>query len=152
LVRGAPPDLNLQRERALHALLVDLAAARLIRSAHDVSEGGLAVTLAECSFGTASVGADISLEPTVNLDGPADIAHLFGESASVVVVSLQPHVVTDVLQRAALHGVPARVVGETGGNRLRIAVGGRVVVDVSQRDAESAWASALERVFTRKVA
>jgi phosphoribosylformylglycinamidine synthase len=152
LVRGVPPDLNLQRELALHSLLVDLAAARLIRSAHDSSDGGLAVALAECSFGSTSVGAEISLEPAVKLDGPAEVAQLFGESASVVVVSLRPHVVTDVLQRAASCGVPARVVGETGGNRLRIAVAGRVIIDVSQRDAESAWASALEREFTRKVA
>ncbi len=54
LVRGAPPALDLKAERALQDLLVTLADARLIRSAHDCSDGGLAVTLAECCFGAAA--------------------------------------------------------------------------------------------------
>ena len=54
-----------------------------------------------------------------------DAAVLFGESASRVVVSLRREDVTEVLQRAAAAGVSARVIGETGGNRLRIAVAGR---------------------------
>jgi phosphoribosylformylglycinamidine synthase II len=154
LVRGLPPVLDLERERALQDLLVVLASDRLLRSAHDCSDGGIAVTLAECTFGTGGVGAEVSLEGTraassATLD---DAAVLFGESASRVVVSLRPEDVTEVLQRAAAAGVSARVVGETGGNRLRIAVAGRTVVDVSQDAAEAAWSSAIGRAFRRRVA
>jgi phosphoribosylformylglycinamidine synthase II len=154
LVRGMPPRLNLDVERALQRLMVDLAAERLIRSAHDCSDGGLAVTLAECCFDTGGAGAEVSIDA---LNGGRDsrlndAVALFGESASRVVVSVSPDNVTEILQRAARAGVLARVIGETGGNRLRIAVAGRVIVDVSVDDAERVWSSALERVFIRRVA
>src|SRR6185295_16002959 len=59
LVRGVPPSIDLDRERALQALLVDLAERRLMRSAHDCSDGGIAVTLAESCFDTGGAGADM---------------------------------------------------------------------------------------------
>src|SRR5262245_140448 len=58
LVRGVPPTLDLEAERRLQSLLVELAHARAIRSAHDCAEGGFAVTLAECCFGTG-LGASV---------------------------------------------------------------------------------------------
>jgi phosphoribosylformylglycinamidine synthase subunit PurL len=154
LVRGVPPRLNLDAERALQRLMVDLAAERLVRSAHDCSDGGLAVTLAECCFDTGGAGAEVSIEAlNVGRDSRLnDAVALFGESASRIVVSVSPDNVTEILQRAALAGVLARVIGETGGNRLRIAVAGRVIVDVSVDDAERVWSSAIERVFVRRVA
>ena len=90
---------------------------------------------------------DVAREAYVN-----HAAALFGESASRVVVSTAPDRVTEVLQRAAAAGVPARVIGETGGNRLRMAVGGRVVVDVSVDEAERVWSTAIETRFARRVA
>ena len=62
LVRGMPPALDLDAERALQALLVTLADERLMRSAHDCSDGGLAVTIAECAFESIGIGAEVSLE------------------------------------------------------------------------------------------
>ena len=62
VVRGVPPALDLDAERTLQALLVELAAERLMRSAHDCSDGGLAVTLAECCFDTDGIGADVSID------------------------------------------------------------------------------------------
>ncbi len=84
----------------------------------------------------------MSSDPRIN-----EVAALFGETASRVVVSLSADQVTEVLQRAAAARVPARVVGETGGNLLRIAVGGRVVVDMPVTDAERVWSSADRAVF-----
>src|SRR4051812_46504961 len=80
MVRGRPPKLDLQAERALQDLVVDLAAQRLIRSAHDCSDGGFAVTLAECCFGSAGGGAEVSLEAVdVSRNAPVNIAAaLFG--------------------------------------------------------------------------
>src|SRR5215475_7464456 len=61
LVRGVPPELDLARERALQKLLVALADARLLRSADDCSDGGLAVAVAECCFDTSGMGAEVSI-------------------------------------------------------------------------------------------
>jgi phosphoribosylformylglycinamidine synthase subunit PurL len=153
-VRGIPPVLDLEAERALQALLIDLAADRLVRSAHDCSDGGLAVTLAECCFDTDGIGADVSIErvavaeaETINL-----AAALFGESASRVVVSAAPETVSEVVKKAADVGVPARIIGRTGGRSLCIAVGGSVVVDVTLADAERAWSDALQKYFVKRVA
>jgi phosphoribosylformylglycinamidine synthase subunit PurL len=154
LVKGTPPTLNLAAERALQDLLVTLSDERLIRSAHDCSDGGLAVALAECSFGTSGVGLEVSLDSVhvANAAGINEAGTLFGESATRVIVSASSTRVTEILQRAAAHRVPARVVGETGGNRLRMAVAGRTAIDVPLKEAESAWTSAIERRFDRRVA
>jgi phosphoribosylformylglycinamidine synthase len=154
LTCGKPPALDLRAEGALQQLVVGLASDRLIRSAHDCSDGGLAVTLAECCFGTGGAGAEVSID---GVDVAFDIrvndaAALFGESASRVVVSTVPVNVTEVLRRAAFLRVPARVVGETGGNRLSVAVGGRLVLDVAVDELERCWSSAIERYFARRVA
>jgi phosphoribosylformylglycinamidine synthase len=125
-----------------------------MRSAHDCSDGGLAVTLAECTFDTGGIGADVSIDD-VKVAGGADIsraAALFGESASRVVVSVAPDAATDVLTRAKAAGVPARVIGRTGGHDLRIAVGGHVAISVAVSDAERAWSDAVERYFAKRVA
>jgi phosphoribosylformylglycinamidine synthase subunit PurL len=153
-VNGEPPVLDLAAERALQDLLVALANERLIRSANDCSDGGLAVAVAECAFGTGGIGAEIAVPP-VNVAGDPmldDAAALFGESASRVVLSVSTDAVTTVLARAASANVPARVIGQTGGNRLRLAVGGRIAIDQSVEAAERTWSSALERYFARRVA
>ena len=154
LVRGVPPSIDLDRERSLQALLVDLATARLVRSAHDCSDGGLAVTLAECCFDTNGMGAEIAVDGVNLSPDPATnrAAALFGESASRVVASSPVDSVSRVLERAAAAGVPARVVGRTGGARLRVAVGGVMAVDLSIGDAERTWSSAVERHFEKRVA
>jgi len=154
LVRGMPPAPDLTAERRLQDLLVNLAAERLIRSAHDCSDGGIAVTLSECCFGSGGAGADVSID-SVTVSGQAlvnEAAALFGESAARVVVSAATDNVTDVLQRAAAAGVPAQVIGETGGNRLRIAVAGRKAVDVAIDEAERLWSTAIEKRFAKRVA
>jgi phosphoribosylformylglycinamidine synthase len=154
LVRGLPPVLDLDAERALQTLLVALADDRLMRSAHDCSDGGFAVTIAECAFETVGIGAEVSLEAVeVSQDATINVAAaLFGESASRVVVSVVPEHVTTVLRQAAAAGVPARVIGQTGGSRLRIAVAGDIVIDQSVDEAERVWSTAIDRYFVQRVA
>jgi phosphoribosylformylglycinamidine synthase len=79
-------------------------------------------------------------------------AALFGESASRVLVSTTTDALADVLAQASALGVPARAIGQTGGNLLRIAVGGRTAIDMSLDDAERVWASAITRYFTKQAA
>jgi phosphoribosylformylglycinamidine synthase subunit PurL len=154
LVRGLPPALDLEAERALQRLLVTLADERLIRSAHDCSDGGLAVAIAECAFETIGIGAEVSLEDVqVSADAAVNVAAaLFGESATRVVVSVVPEQVTAVLRLAAAAHVPARVIGQTGGSRLRMAVGGAIVIDQSVDEAERVWSTAIDRYFAQRVA
>jgi len=112
------------------------------------------VTLAECTFTSGGIGAEASIDG-VSFSKNARIniaAALFGESASRVIVSTAPDLVTEVLQQAARAGVPASVIGETGGNRLRMAVAGSVEVDVAIEQAERAWSDAVGRIFLRTVA
>jgi len=154
VVQGVPPAIDLTVERALQDLLVDLADARFMRSAHDCSDGGLAVTLAECAFDTEGVGADVSID-SVDVSGHSDMnraAALFGETASRVVVSTSPDVADEVLKRAQAAGIPATIIGRTGGDLLRIAVGGHVAVMLSVADAERAWSNAVEHYFAKRVA
>jgi phosphoribosylformylglycinamidine synthase II len=154
VVRGRPPVLDLAAERALHELLARLADERLVRSSQDCSDGGLAVALAECTFGTNGIGAEVSLEGiSIARDSVInDAAVLFGESASRVLLSAAQSRVTEVLQRAAAAGVPARVIGETGGNRIRASVAGRLVLDVSVDEAERVWSGAIGTYFAKRTA
>jgi phosphoribosylformylglycinamidine synthase len=127
----------------------------LLQSAHDCSDGGLAIALAECSFDAPDIGLEVNLPVQLPPGGSAatldpHIGTLFGESASRAVVSVRPEDLAPVLQMAADAGIPARALGETGGDRLRIAVDGESVVDCTVAEAERAWASALgERLAGR---
>jgi phosphoribosylformylglycinamidine synthase subunit PurL len=133
---------------------VTLAGERLIRSAHDCSDGGLAVTLAECAFDSGGIGAEVSIAGVaVARDAAINVAAaLFGESATRALISVVPDNVTAVLERAAAANVPARVIGQTGGNRLRMAVAGQIVVDVAVDRAEHTWSTAIEAYLAKRVA
>ncbi len=160
LTRGVPPRLDLEAERRLQQLLVEAARDGLVRSAHDCAEGGLAVALAECCFDTGGLGvsADVpAAAPPEGAGNPPTAAWtmdltLFSESASRVVVSTAPGSLDALLARAAALGVPARVIGNTGGTRITIAVEGRPGLDVAVAEAETEWGSALERQFRQQVA
>jgi phosphoribosylformylglycinamidine synthase len=113
-----PPSLDLAAEAALHDLLRRTAAAWLLRSAHDVSSGGLAVALAEsCIWG--GLGAQLTLPVAL----PPAVA-LFGESPGRAVVSVDPERWRDLAAVAAEHGVPCRRLGVVGGDRLLVRLAG----------------------------
>jgi len=147
LIRGVPPALDLRREAALHRVLIEGAATGIIRSAQDCSEGGFAVTLAECCIGTG-LGADVELPGVASATpGLGDIATLFSESASRVIVSVAAGREADLLGLAAREGVSARRIGLVGGSRIRLAIDGRRVLDEPLNEAEQTWATAIERYF-----
>jgi phosphoribosylformylglycinamidine synthase len=134
LERGAPPGLDLETERRLHGLLGAAASAGLLRSAHDASEGGLAVALAECAI-RAGIGLDVTLpDPGIRPE-----ALLFAETPSRAVVTCRPADRDALLALCSQHRVPARPVGTTGGDRLRIAPG----VDVALGEAHDLWSRTL---------
>jgi phosphoribosylformylglycinamidine synthase subunit PurL len=147
LVQGQPPDLDLGKERALIALLTQAAAGGLLRSAHDCSDGGLAVTLAECTFDTGGIGVTADLPREASL-----AAALFGESAARAVVSVGAGNLQALLRLARETGVPARAIGRTGGSRITMTVDGSPSIDSPVADAEQVWTSALGRYFARRAA
>jgi phosphoribosylformylglycinamidine synthase len=152
LVRGVPPDLDLKAERALQQLLVAAAREGLVRSAHDCAEGGLAVTLAECTFGTGGVGLNVDLPGVEAAEGWAAASTLFSESASRVILSVAPECAAALKQRAKDFGVPARHIGTTGTSRIVVLINGRSVVDLAVDEAEAIWDTALEQHFKRQAA
>ena len=145
-VKGAPPRLDLARERALIELLGRAASARLLLSAHDCSDGGIAVTLAECTFETGGLGCEVDVAAV----GARRDSALFSESASRVIVSARQQDAATLLQLAADAGVPATVIGRTGGTRLTITVGGQPAIDCDVREAEQRWTNALGAHFQRQ--
>jgi phosphoribosylformylglycinamidine synthase len=144
LIRGVPPALDLERERALQRLLVDLAARRLVWSAHDCAEGGFAVALSECCCEAAGTGADVDIRALAPADGVDGlVGTLFGEAASRVIVSASPEHVAAVLEAANAARVPAARIGRTGGRNIRIAVEGQVAIDLAVSEAEGRWSASL---------
>jgi phosphoribosylformylglycinamidine synthase II len=150
-VAGAPPALDLARERAVQQLVIGLVRAGLVESAHDCADGGVAITLAECTFDSGGIGVEAAL--TAEAPGvPAAFgaaAALFGESASRIVVSVLEASVAVVLERAAAAGVPASVLGRTGGPEIRLDYAGAPVVRMAVKDAEARWSSAIGRFYQR---
>jgi phosphoribosylformylglycinamidine synthase len=143
IVAGEIPALDLAREGALQTLVVDFSRRGWLKSAHDCSDGGIAVTLAESCFDTRGIGA------SVELSAPAE---LFSETASRIVLSVDASKEQDVLRRAAGAGVPARRIGTTGGSHLIISADGQKLIDVAVAEAEKVWSTAIESFFTRAVA
>jgi phosphoribosylformylglycinamidine synthase len=110
---GLPPSLDMEFERRVQAAMREIAAAGLAESAHDISDGGLAVALAECCLGPAGVGAQVDLDSDLR---PEILA--FHEAPSRILLSTaQPAAVAAI---AAAHGVAAPVVGVTAESELEI--------------------------------
>ncbi|HEY0790978.1 MAG TPA: phosphoribosylformylglycinamidine synthase subunit PurL [Chthoniobacterales bacterium] len=143
---GCPPRLDYKRERALHRVVRDAIRAGLLQSAHDCSEGGLAVALAECGFGD-----EVRLGATLRLDGTGLRADqlLFNEDQSRVVVSTRPEEASRVLRLAEQAGVPARKLGQVGGPTLVVHADGKAYRwDMEQ--AFDLWYGAIGRAMATR--
>jgi phosphoribosylformylglycinamidine synthase II len=140
---GQVPPLDLKVEAALQRVVRDLVRARVLASAHDCSEGGLAVALAECCIADKGrqLGAAVRLEAG---EVPAH-AYLFGEDASRVVVSFRPGQRARVEAEFSAAGVPLQVVGTVGGDALRI----DGVLDVKVAALDHAFRTGLPAVLGR---
>jgi phosphoribosylformylglycinamidine synthase II len=143
--QGSPPLLNMDAEKALHECVLALVRGGLVQSAHDCSDGGLAVTLAESCFSgpDRTLGAVIKLSPgRLRKD-----AVLFGESQSRVVLSAKLVHRQAILDHAKRLGVPAEVVGSVTGNRLTISLGNATMVDAPVTMLHDRWSWSIERTL-----
>jgi phosphoribosylformylglycinamidine synthase II len=140
---GKVPRLDLERELAVQQVCLKAAEAGLLRSAHDCSDGGLAVALAECCFSSLTrdgVGAEIDLKstlPTTTL--------LFSESPSRIIVSFEASARSDVEKMAELAGSPFVVIGQVSGKQLRISANGEAAIATEVSELENTWRNSLSR-------
>ena len=135
-VAGRPPALDLAMERAVHEVVLVAAGAGLLRSAHDVAEGGMLVALAECCLlgGRGARCRALRPEDGVRLD-----AAFFGETQGRFVLGVEPGAVPAVRRLASDHGVELAVLGEAGGDIVEFE--GQLRVPLSE--LREAWEGAL---------
>ena len=138
---GALAPLDLETERRVQAAVRAAVSAGLVTAAHDCSEGGAAVALAEgCVTGRELVGCVAAL----TADARADLA-LFGEGPSRAVVTVEAARAREFEALMAESAIPWRWIGTTGGERLVIRIGTRILVDVDTAQLEQAWRTGFER-------
>ena len=134
---GQPPPLDLDAESDLHTLLAVLAKQKLLRSARDISDGGIAAALAQAAFPN-NLGATVEQEPSLMVH---PLFGLFAEPASTVLVSTHPSNVSAIEKLAGKYNFLAARIGTTGGERLEISVDGESFISVPLTDLRKPWAS-----------
>jgi phosphoribosylformylglycinamidine synthase len=143
--RGKPPRLDPQTEQSVHRLCLDLIRKRLIQSAHDCSEGGLAVALAEsCMTGPKLVGAAIELNGDMRAD-----ALLFGESQSRIVISFSEEQLPSIESLVKQASVPFVVLGKVGGLQFQIKINQKESINENILMLEDIWKYSLSRYGNR---
>ena len=137
LKSGKPPQMNLKEEKAVQDTCLELIQRKVINSAHDLSEGGLAIALAEsCIFNSPNIrGAKISL-PLSNLRSDT---LLFGETQSRILISCSLSNFPLIKEIAEKNKVPLLKIGEVGGKRLIILREGKELINLEIEELENIW-------------
>src|SRR5580693_5607645 len=145
IVAGLPPAIDLAAEKRLIDCLVALAGERAVLSAHDISDGGLAVSVAEACFGREGLSAEIALEAA----SPQDFAEaaLFGERGARAVVSVAPASLARVNAIAAQYKVRAQRIGTVTRGDFRIQYQGAAVIQGSVESFRRMWSEALPKAI-----
>ncbi|MCY3734129.1 MAG: phosphoribosylformylglycinamidine synthase subunit PurL [Chloroflexi bacterium] len=133
---AGPIEIALEAEVALIDVLVELAESCLLKSAHDCSDGGLAVAIAESAI-AGEIGVQVEAEFSGRLD-----ATLFGEAGARAIVSAAPESGSDLVEIAARLGAGAVRLGSVGGDRLRIGE-----LNLPLQDAADVWNSSLSNLL-----
>jgi len=145
---GEVPAISLEGERALQEAILEMTGARLLCSAHDCAEGGVAVALAE-----SAILAEDAFGVDAAIDSPLALAPLlFGEAQGRIVVSCAAQSAESVLAVAARHGVPAAAIGTVGRagaeERFRLSAGG-TTMDLSVAAIAEAYETAIPKLMDR---
>jgi phosphoribosylformylglycinamidine synthase len=142
IANGRLPAVDLERERAVQAVCLQAVEEGLLNAAHDCSDGGLAVALAEMCFSSlnrAALGAQVELPA----DATADAAQLFAETPSRIVVACAAEAAARVQEIAAQADCPAAVIGRAGGANLSIKRGAAELINQSVGVLEENWRGSL---------
>ncbi|NIM90788.1 MAG: phosphoribosylformylglycinamidine synthase subunit PurL [Candidatus Aminicenantes bacterium] len=144
--KGLPPQIDLEEEIRSQEFCLEAISLGIIRSAHDVSEGGLAFCVAECCFlNEQKFGCQLEPRDELRTD-----ALLFGETQSRIVVSTQSQNVQELLDLAKKKKVKASIIGRTGGKNLVIRHLEKEVVDIPLEEVRQLWRGTLPEVFKIK--
>ena len=143
---GAPPAIDLGAEKRLIECLVKLASERAILSAHDASDGGIAVTIAESCFASEGLAADVDLGAA---DEPAESA-LFGERGARAVVSLARGSLARASELAAQCNVKVQAIGRVTRGEFRIQYRGAPVIQGSVDSFRRMWSELLAKAIEDK--
>ncbi|HXF42706.1 MAG TPA: AIR synthase related protein, partial [Pyrinomonadaceae bacterium] len=146
IASGNLPAIDLEFEKRLHSVLLELAGKGLIKSAHDCSDGGLAVALAECCFSTLghkAIGASIKLNFGSDTDGKTFSREglLFGESPSRIIISFSPRKSDEIF--SIVKDFPITLLGEAGGSHFSFYINENSAIDAEVSELETAWRGAL---------
>ncbi len=141
-VWGFPPALELDREAALQKAVIEIINLGLVDSAHDCSDGGIAVTLAESAF-----SRDIGFKVDLHSQDLAPEFVLFGEDASRMVISCDPANVSRIKQVAVNSGISAEQIGETVSEQAEVSIDGAVIVSAKVSELRDSFEGAIERVL-----
>jgi phosphoribosylformylglycinamidine synthase subunit PurL len=144
---GTPPPLDLDAESDLQKLLAVLATKKLIRSARDISDGGVATALAQATF-ERGIGAKIDQEPSL-MTHP--LFGLFAEPASTVVISTVHENISEIEKLANDFSHLCARIGTTGGDRLEISVYGDVMISAPISELREHWSRSLESALHNEV-
>ncbi|MGD0829968.1 MAG: phosphoribosylformylglycinamidine synthase subunit PurL [Terracidiphilus sp.] len=144
---GTPPPLDIEAEASLHKLLAELADEGLMRSARDISDGGIAVALAQAAF-TNGIGATVEQDPSLMVH---PLFGLFAEPASTVLVTTHPSNIAEIERLAGEHSFLSARIGTTGGSKLEITVDGDPFIYAPLAELRKPWASALEATLHDEV-
>jgi phosphoribosylformylglycinamidine synthase len=142
IVAGEPPAIELAAEKRLQDCLVALATDGAIESAHDVSDGGLAVSLAESSFASDGLAAQVALDGT-----EPDESALFGERGARAVASVRTDSLARVAEVAAKYSVSAQSIGKAVRGDFRIEYRGSLSVRGTVQSLHDSWSRALEKAL-----
>jgi phosphoribosylformylglycinamidine synthase len=146
---GRVPRLDMEAELAVQRACLSAAEAGLLRSAHDCSDGGLAVALCESAFSSLNrraVGAEVDLTGEFSLP-----VRLFSETPSRILVSFEESALGQIEEIAARERCPLKFLGRTGGEQLRISAEGTEVISLRLAEVETAWRTALENRLRAEV-
>ncbi|HKO95446.1 MAG TPA: phosphoribosylformylglycinamidine synthase subunit PurL [Pyrinomonadaceae bacterium] len=149
LNEGSLPKIDLQLELAIQRACLEAAEAGLLSSAHDCSDGGLAIAVAESCFSSLNrtqIGADISLT-----DQLAPATALFSESPSRIIISFPETSLAAIEATTTSAGSPFKVIGRVGGTRLRINLDDSELVSVEVDELEAVWRSSLSTKLEAEV-
>jgi phosphoribosylformylglycinamidine synthase II len=154
IVGGRPPAMDLAAESRLVETLLALTAQGLVASAHDLSDGGLAVALAECAFASVGPTGDILSADVALLSeaGQAAELALFGEQGARAVVTASQAKLAPLLQVAAQWDVAAQVIGKVTRGQFQLSFNGAKVLSDYPASLRAIWAGAIERAVLGRAA
>jgi phosphoribosylformylglycinamidine synthase len=137
---GDAPHLDLDEEASIQEAALAMIRSGLVRSAHDVSDGGLAVCLSECALHSDGLGAEISIDLP---DGVRLDAALFGEAQSRIVLTTDDSDGQKLVDLASRWPVEVRRIGTVGGGRLSISAGDVTTIDAAVEELRTIYESAI---------